>query len=244
MKSAWKFLSGSLITYVVMAACANAPRSHTTASSAGRNAGGSSNPVADNGGTLGATEAGAPESGGAQSAGDTAVSVGGMMATVVDPVPDAAAEPAMDGSRLKAVYMVGADGSKQWNYLWWDSERKEECSFASFSDGTNRCVPTASVYAASIFSDASCSTPYFMSPTSQCTTVKYGFITAAAPNCTGSYESINTLTSTTPTSLFTGTPAKCTDASTSLSTYLTTYTFYTGKAVPLTSFVSATKQHG
>lgn len=59
---------------------------------------------------------------------------------IMDPVPSAMAEP-KDGTRLKARYLVGADGSRQWNYGWYDSQRGENCQFSLASDGMMRCVP-------------------------------------------------------------------------------------------------------
>ena len=168
-----------------------------------------------------------------------------MMAKVMDPVPDASADQPTDGSRLKTIYLVGADGSRQPQSTWWDSERKEECFFYSFSDGSSRCVPSDGGAVGGMFTDASCSTPLFVSVLSQCPSAKYGLSGAVTMSCgTVAYESISALTPITPTSIFTGTPAKCTDASTSLPTLMAAYAFYTGKQVALSSFVSATKQHG
>jgi hypothetical protein len=199
------------------------------------------------GGTIGVANGGAESAAagnGSNIGGDVTAGASGMMATVMDPVPVAAADQPTDGTRLRAIYLIGADGSRQPQLNWWDSERLEECSFVSFLDGTNRCVPTASGQVSGLFSDSTCSADLFQSVTSQCATVKYA-LTPARPNCEGSYESINALTPIIPTAAFamSGTPPKCTDSSFLLTTYAGT-TFYTGAPVPLTSFVSATKQHG
>ncbi|MFO0588813.1 MAG: hypothetical protein U0441_14785 [Polyangiaceae bacterium] len=81
------------------------------------------------------------------------------MDVLTDAVPDAAADP-VSGSRLKAKYRVGEDGSKSYlPYVWYDSQRKEDCGFALAADGKERCLPVGTYNAAPgiYFSDAACS---------------------------------------------------------------------------------------
>lgn len=61
---------------------------------------------------------------------------GGMM----NPVHDALAE---SGSRLKAQWLVGEDGSKFFAGTY-DSKRKEDCVFLPMTDGKRRCAPLSS----------------------------------------------------------------------------------------------------
>lgn len=94
-----------------------------------------------------------------------------ILARLADPVPRAAAD---SGSRLKAEFLLGEDGSKdyqigmdrapngtaQYGKLYWDSERNEQCFFFLAGDGVSRCLPTDRVwynyYPKLSYSDASC----------------------------------------------------------------------------------------
>jgi hypothetical protein len=245
MKNAAKFLSGSVMTYVLMAACSAAtggPKASSTAGGAQAVAGGAT-------GMGGATsQDGSPmagsSNGGANnsSAGAAHSGAAGMLGMMMDPVPDAAAEPATDGSRLKAEYNVGADGSRQFAG-WWDSQRNEECAFQPFADGSQHCVPLYTGVIQLGFSDSSCSSALFAIALSTCpdpATVKYA-LSGAAWGCTAfSYAAVESLTLATPDKIFSGTPAACVDVTAS---YKPVYNFFTGTEIPLSSFVAATKQH-
>lgn len=91
-----------------------------------------------------------------------------------DPV---GAAQAQSGSRLKAKWVSGSDGSKQF-VGFYDSERSEDCSFQKAGDGTTRCMPASSgsVYNA-FFSDAGCAQPLLSVPVGSvsCQAPKYGF---------------------------------------------------------------------
>jgi hypothetical protein len=79
---------------------------------------------------------------------------GGM----TDPVPSAKADPT-SGSRLKAKYRTGEDGSKEYlSSLWYDSERQEDCTFATAADGKERCMPSSQA-TITFFADAACMQP-------------------------------------------------------------------------------------
>lgn len=260
MRNALKFLTGSAATYLLMAACSAAA---TGPLADGRHGGGAPMVMMTSGGAD-STGTGLTDSGGADSTGGSVEmpvgiagasvaqagagvaragagsSLGGMLGMMTDPVPDASAEPAMDGSRLKAVYLVGADGSRQWNYTWWDSQRNEECSFLPFSDGTTRCVPAGSA-SASLFSDPGCTVPLYVAPVGSCQAVKYALVLGPLACGVYSYASINTLTPVNPDKVYSGTPAACLDVT---ATYKPLYSFYVGTAVPLGSFATATKEHG
>jgi hypothetical protein len=239
MKNALKFLSGSFATYVLMAACSatssvSTPRPSGIAGALAMGTGG----AVTVGGAPAANEPDGSDMGRAGADVTRSGSGGSMMIT--DPVPDASAEPAMDGGRLKAVYLVGSDGSRQWDYAWWDSARGEQCSFIAFSDGTTRCVPAGSASAIG-FSDASCSVPLFATPVASCTAPKYALLLGPLSCGTYSYSSVQTLTPVTPDKVYAGTSASCVDET---AAYKASYTFYTGTEIPLSSFVSAATQHG
>jgi hypothetical protein len=81
----------------------------------------------------------------------------GILDALRDPVGEAAADPYQSGSRLKAKYYPGADGSKQF-IGWHDSMLNIDCSFDTASDGMTRCLPQATG-AGAVFADAACTQP-------------------------------------------------------------------------------------
>jgi hypothetical protein len=101
------------------------------------------------------TAAPASTTGGMGSGGGLSTSSSGQAGAggLLNPVDDALAK---SGSRLKARWTVGADGSR-WNPTIWDSERKESCIWTRAEDGKHRCLPLQgdAVY----FLDASCTMP-------------------------------------------------------------------------------------
>lgn len=86
---------------------------------------------------------------------------------IANPVSDAKAAPITSGTRLKAVYVLGADGSKQVDpNVFWDSQRNEQCTFQTVASGEMYCLPAAQrgtfnelVKDYTIFSDSSCTAP-------------------------------------------------------------------------------------
>jgi len=83
------------------------------------------------------------------------------------PVSSALADVNAGGTRLKANYYAGTDGSQQFLGTFHDTQRSEDCSFTTASDGTIRCLPTqgsspspvmTSTYTV-YYSDAACTTP-------------------------------------------------------------------------------------
>lgn len=96
----------------------------------------------------------------------------GPMEILADPVPNASAE---SGTRLKAQYLLGNDGSKDYQVtltpwiqpnlsgqshptnLYYDALRQEQCSFSIAGDGSTRCLPVdwvADPYL--LYSDSGC----------------------------------------------------------------------------------------
>ncbi len=123
------------------------------------------------------------------SGGEHDVRSGGRAPTLRDlasPVPMADAD---SGSRLKAEFLGGDDGSKDYQLglapwvtnfpsqysvhpvgLYWDSMRQEECSFQFAADGKMRCLPT-DTQGSTIFSEATCTQSVF-------------YLQQVAPGCT------------------------------------------------------------
>ena len=80
------------------------------------------------------------------------------------PIASAMADINTGGTRLKANYLAGSDGSQQFLSTFHDSKRNEDCAFSKASDGSIRCLPTMgppatpSVYSV-YFTDAACTQP-------------------------------------------------------------------------------------
>jgi len=95
---------------------------------------------------------------GADHAGTNPGSKGEGGGGLVDPVPTAKADP-VSGSRLKAKFRTSDDGSKEYlSGVWYDSERQEDCVFATAADGKDHCLPPAES-TLTLFADAACMQP-------------------------------------------------------------------------------------
>jgi hypothetical protein len=190
--------------------------------------------VAETGGMTGGAQMGA--SGQAEAAGGsggTEPRDAGLMDAMIDPVPDAAAQE-MSGSRLKARYYVGDDGSKQF-VGWYDSQRKENCGFMMAGDGVLRCLPTMFAAAGSYFSDSACTSPLFATATASCVNpgATYGY---KLDSC--SYTVVQ-LTKVTPANVYIGSGTTCTAIA---STSTASLTFFTGTEVAASSFEKGSEQ--
>jgi hypothetical protein len=108
---------------------------------------------------------------------------GGTKSDAVSPVPDAMAD-IQSGSRLKAQYYAGTDGSKTFASMY-DSQLKVPCAFVTASDGSSRCFPTGLGAAAgtAYYSDSHCSQPILNVP-SVCTAPP-AYVTTAGTSCNG-----------------------------------------------------------
>jgi hypothetical protein len=122
-------------------------------------------------------------------------------------VPEADAEP-QSGSRLKGKYLLGEDGSKEYQYrvteklgapqgavgaVWWDSQRQEDCIFGPAGDGQKRCMPFEGANWAGGYADSQCAIPIaFSSPVPiQCNSkqLKYAIYTYnKVPQCGDTVE--------------------------------------------------------
>jgi hypothetical protein len=154
LKEVGRTLFGGCTLYVIMAACSGSEGSGGSGVASSTSAGGS-----------GGNEGNGGDGGAAQGGRD-----GGIFDALTDPVREADAEP-MSGSRLKGKYLLGSDGSKQYQQtalgsgigtnqlyvqaVWYDSQRQEDCIFTTASDGQTRCVPVG--YEGNVYySDAQC----------------------------------------------------------------------------------------
>jgi hypothetical protein len=195
MRNAIHFLGGSVAVYLLMAAC-----------SAGSKGSSHNGPgmIASQGGNRAHAGDAAAIGGVTASSGGT---VAGMIGDMIDPVDDAAAET-KSGTRLRARYYVGEDGSKEF-IGWHDMQRNENCTFAKAPDGKLRCLPSeGNALALGYNSDAGCTTQLFITiATGACVppTAKYATTTDTS-TCT---TALHTVTLVTPTELYVGTPANC-----------------------------------
>lgn len=175
-------LSGCIV-YALMAACSSSAKQNQMATTTG--SGGHA-------GTGGIAHGGNPASGGHggnTGNGGTGPNEGGLMDALMDPVSDAMAglENPQSGSRLKAKYVMGSDGSKQYTLsaneidaidfppfvggvntrgvqqVWYDSMLMADCVFYTAADGKQRCLPGRAYSPTSpfgvMFSDNQCTQP-------------------------------------------------------------------------------------
>jgi hypothetical protein len=80
------------------------------------------------------------------------------------PIGSALADINAGGTRLKANYYAGSDGSQQFLATFHDTMRNEDCAFSTASDGSIRCLPTQGPPAspsnyAVYYADAACTQP-------------------------------------------------------------------------------------
>lgn len=214
-----RLLLGACVIYGVMAACSSKGITAFNASVDGDDGG----PVASSG---------SGSSGGSHSSGSGSSGGSGSGS----PVPDANADETQSGSRLKAAYYVGSDGSKQFAH-WVDTARNgESCAFAPASDGSTRCLPSSLQYTF-YFSNAGCTLPLLILQ-SDCSPPAYAS-TFVGSTCTTTSTGIFPVT--TPSGLATvyvKSGASCTSTPTSAG-----YIYYsTGALIPASSFQDATLQ--
>lgn len=146
------------IVYVLMAACSSGGGlgGHTSQGSGGRTGAG------------GLAHGGQSGTGGVMGSGGTMGSGGdsSLFDALTDPVPEAMAglENPQSGTRLKAKYIMGSDGSKQYpgptGVLWYDSMLMTDCAFVKAADQTWRCLPTGTTDPFSpLYTDSQCTQP-------------------------------------------------------------------------------------
>ncbi len=233
-----KITCGSIIVYYVMAACSGSSGTSiggTDNSSSGGPGGGSG--ASSSSGSSSSGGNGSGSGGGSNGGGSNGGSSGGKGSSS-GPVPDANADQTQSGSRLKAEYYVGADGSKQWDYSFQDSARgNERCSFLTAADGSIRCLPSG-ISAGIFFSDANCTETLAYAVTACGATPAYATSMIATSACPAKYEyHLFTVASKYTGTVYSGSPGSCT-AYTSFP-----YAAYSiGSEIAPSSFVQASVQ--
>jgi hypothetical protein len=219
-KEGLKLLFGSVVVYVVMAACA----------SGGPGSAGGFGSGSSEGDGSGSSGSGAPnDSGGA-----------GILDALTDPVSEAKADTNQSGSRLKAKYYVGTDGSRQFSG-WHDSMLNADCNFYPASDGSTRCMPGTP--ASSVFSDAGCA-QRAMGVTKGCVPEAYALVVNtvnAGSTCGAYFYRVFPVGGLYSGTLYTGTPTTCTAGGTASAQPTIDY-YSLGSEVALSTFVAATVQ--
>ncbi len=170
---------------------------------------------------------------------------GAILDALTDPITTAQADTSQSGSRLKAKYVAGVDGSKQFNGLH-DSQRNEDCSFGTAADGVLRCLPGGANTTLGLFADAACTQPLAetskgCAPSAYATTTD---ITVGACN-TMAHEHVFMLGSAfTGTTVYSKGPTTCAPyAGTGANPFTTSFDFYSvGSEVPASSFVQGSLQ--
>jgi hypothetical protein len=146
----------------------------------------------------------------------------------------------VSGTRLRARYFAGDDGTRQWNG-WYDSERDEECNFTfgnlRASDGTIRCLPLFGSVRLNAYADPMCTQPVaIVYPATTPCTPKYGI--AETETCP-TLETVYTVSAYTPSQVYNKGLDPCGPDPIDLSVY----TFYRADTlVPPSAFVEGTEQ--
>lgn len=173
------------------------------------------------------------------------------------------------GTRLKGKYLLGSDGSKQYQFLqepvfwqgvptptptpvWWDSLRGEDCTFEKGSDGKMHCLPLGLVEEYYFFyNDYTCTQVIVQIPPPKagCTATapKYFRKKDGNPAYCGSewdtsfriHQLVGVATSI-PSTLFEGTPSNCVVTSKTMPGSFTAYQY--GTEIDPSNFVEGTSQ--
>jgi hypothetical protein len=255
-----RIVVGSCVVYAIVAAC-SAGGSHSPGKKGGpmAAAGGRSGGIGGSGGAPPDVAGGVPADGTGGLGTDHPAGNGGAAGTdpvadaagqggggILDPVPDAKADP-KSGTRLKARMLVGEDGSRQWNYGWYDSQRGENCQFMLATDGVTRCLPFGGAPAAAAsgpFGDTGCSQPLVTATKPSACNGNTAKAPKSAyklgPLCGGTYtyEMYNVGAAYEGSMVYTGSPAACVGSAVTP----TVAYYYQGTLEPAASFVGATEE--
>ncbi len=162
MRKALEFFGGSVVVYVVVAACSAAPDELADLMPGGLGQGGDQSTEKN---TKKSAGSGASDgaSGGSKhvaSAGETAIpgdgDGDGDGNPILNPVKDA--DAAEDGQRIVNLYRETAGGLKT-HEGYFDKELGVNCAFQRQTDGKEYCVPAFEGYSQYTFSDESCTSP-------------------------------------------------------------------------------------
>ncbi len=246
---ALKLVLGSVVVYGIVAACSATDGSMTGPS------GSSGSTTATSGTASGASRSASAGTGGgsgpdgSEGNSDGSPDMTSLFDALTDPVFEAKADITTSGTRLKANYFVGTDGSKQFQ-SWHDSQLNLDCNFlTSTVDGTTRCLPVSAGSFIGYYTDPQCSQKLvaattcspglyltvYETGTSTCVPTSVAHVFAPGSQYTGA--TVFVMTTVYSPDAGANVPA-C--VSTSAATTLTYYTL--GAEVPMSTFVQATIQ--
>jgi hypothetical protein len=241
-KETARLVGGSIAVYVIMAACsaASGPNGFTPSgqaqghgSSGGTSSGGTSSGSTPEDGSGGAIDDGS----GTGSAHDGMASgSSGILDAFTDPVPTASADSTQSGTRLKASYYVGSDGSKTFSTMH-DNQLNVDCSFATASDGTIRCLPTGGASVGSYYADSGCSQAlaYAYVPCGSTPSYATQYL-GSSGRCNGYMSHLFPVSGAFSGTVYSGAPSSCVATTTPYSVYSI------GSELAPSTFVQATVQ--
>jgi hypothetical protein len=169
---------------------------------------------------------------------------GGPMDDAMTPDEDGGTPPPngngyISGSRLRAKYLLAADGAKEFNG-WHDSQLGVDCLFMIATDGQKRCLPW--YINAEYYSDASCTQLVTLTNKlcGETAPTEYALINISDDICIakfGAYQPTGAMLPSQP-SLYENSGGMCKAAYASWETYYHAYIL--GPEIPPSSFVAAT----
>lgn len=236
LRKSLEWVGGSVLVYVLVAACSSAVDSQGPDGSDG----GATASQGEGEGT-GASPAGDGDGSGASSTGHGNSSGGSILDPITDPVPEA--EAAEDGERIINRYITTSDGLKKAQGFW-DTELEVECTFGVAEDGETRCLPvTSTANVSGYFSDSGCTVPVAAAVVGPCQTSDYAYRYLSPATCAGGQYNIvvyrleNTISST----VYQGTPGNCSEISEGLRD---AFDFYSITKVPTSTFAEGSYVNG
>jgi hypothetical protein len=160
---------------------------------------------------------------------------------MTSPVPDAMADVNQSGSRLKAQFFAGSDGSRAFASMY-DSQLKQPCTFTAASDGTNRCLPSgpAAIAATSYYGDSKCTQPIVSAPLGCSTAPPYASTFESSCSGTTTFHVYSRGAAFAPgANVYLGAGSSCTAVPTSGSS---AFWFSVGAEIPPSMFVQGNLQ--
>lgn len=190
MKVGRVFLSGCAV-YVIVAACSAIDPAGQRGATSGRGDGGTASMASGAAGADGSSGLGGRPDVGVGDRGATggSGSSGGSSGAIMDPVPEASADP-VSGTRLKAVYVEGSDGSKAYyGGSWFDSELGVNCVTLTAADDRIRCMPPGGLNpSAGYYEDALCTVGAPAGPCASIAQEVYILTEAVGDTCSTRYH--------------------------------------------------------
>lgn len=158
------------------------------------------------------------------------------------PNPSDPSKIGASGSRLKARFYAGEDGSQQF-VGWYDSQLQKNCTFTPTGDGKLRCVVEGLAGRSGYFADTGCSQPTVV-VSKGCTPPSLANASATSAGSCGTTFSLRiaNVGAKHVGPVYAGTPASCIAAGAAFTTDILDY-YDIGADVPLTTYVLGSENH-